>query len=140
MTEPSIQTRTRILIGVAGVLALVIVAVVLLFSTLIWPIGCGGDGGSPYAALASPRGEYCELTRDGEAAPLFMLLFLTPLLVTPFAGVIAVIKGRFLPLVIGIAIAILALGAVLTPMMVLENHCTAEQRASLPSRQCETYN
>jgi hypothetical protein len=26
---------------------------------------CGGDGGSPYAAPASPRGEYCAAIDDG---------------------------------------------------------------------------
>lgn len=140
MTAPSIPARTRVTIGVVAALALVIIAIVLLFSTLVWPVGCGGDGGSPYAALASPRGEFCELTTNGTAAPLFTLLFLSPLLVTPLAGIVAVVRGRYRPLLIGLCIAILAAGAVLAPMIILESHCTAEQRASLPSRQCETYN
>jgi hypothetical protein len=139
MASPS-ATRKRVQIGIVAILALVIVAVAMLFSTLVWPVGCGGDGGSPYAALASPRGEYCELTRDSAIAPLFMVLFLAPLAVTPLAAVIAAVKARFMPLMIGIAIAVVALGAVLAPMMVLESHCTPEQRASLPGRQCETYN
>jgi hypothetical protein len=128
-------------VAVVSTIAVVTLAGIVLLSMLIWPVGCGGDGGSPYAALASPRGEYCELTTDSPVGTTAATLAFTfPVWGTMTLGIIAIVRRRFRPLLIGVAVSALALAAVLGPMAVLDRHCTAEQRASLPSRQCETVN
>ena len=69
----------------------------LLALTLTEVIACGGDGGSPYAAPASPAGRYCNAADDyfssGEPGELTTaLVYFWPLLVLAAVGAYGVWK------------------------------------------------
>jgi hypothetical protein len=141
MNNPAQGAPSRRRVVIATVIAVVALTGVVLLSMIIWLAGCGGDGGSPYAAPASPRGEYCELTTESPVGRvLAMLLFTFPVYGMAALGIVSVVTRSFKPLLIGIAVSALLLAGVLSPMLVLDRHCSADQRASLPSHQCETYN
>lgn len=135
-----INVGQRILIAVTTILLAAGFGVVCVYFTLIWPVSCGGDGGSPYHALASPAGKYCDRTERSPLEPILYALLTLPVWGTLLAGVIGVVRGRFRPLLWSIVASVLALAAVGGPFVVLDGDCTAEQRDRLPSRQCETYN
>ena len=135
-----VSVGRRMLIGLTAVLLATALGVVCVFFTLIWPVGCGGDGGSPYKARASPAGAYCEMTRQAPLEPILYGLLLLPIWGTLVAGVIGMIKGRFQPLLWSTLASILSLVIIAAPMIVLDDRCTAEQRGRLPGTQCETYN
>src|SRR5688500_10564046 len=71
----------------------------LLALTLTEVIACGGDGGSPYAAPASPAGRYCNAVDDyfssGEPGELARaLVYFWPLLVLGAVGAYGVWRCR----------------------------------------------
>jgi hypothetical protein len=90
---------------------------------LVWVIltlgDCGGDGGSPYAAPASPRGRYCE-----SGGPELSLIVGA---VLPVAGaVLAAVRRRWLPLVVA---AVAGVALVVSPVVIasaLPRECADE--------------
>ena len=73
--------------ALALVLALVVTYISLAF-TLLGP--CGGDGGSPYAAPASPAGRYCE-------SPLPPASVIVGVLVAVGGSIAAMVRRRWRP-------------------------------------------
>ena len=99
--------RSRVIL--ATVLVLIGLCAVACYVAAATGIGiCGGDGGSPYAAPASPRGKYCE-----SGLPWISLLVGLAL---PVAGGVAVaVRHRWLPLVM---CAVVGTVLVLSPLVV----------------------
>jgi hypothetical protein len=54
-----IPTRATV-VAVSAVIFLVLLLTASYFMSYTDLVTCGGDGGSPYAAPASPRGQYCD--------------------------------------------------------------------------------
>ena len=111
------------------VLAWCVSAFVALGVTSLVP--CGGDGGSPYAAPASPAGRYCTSIRDyfnsGEPGEVTTaIVYLSPVALLVFVGGIGVYvrSGRFLAVAGGLAFAAIALHVVLA--FSLENRCSPD--------------
>jgi hypothetical protein len=131
-----------------SVLALVLILVVIAWSAsafvafgLTSLLPCGGDGGSPYAAPASPAGRYCNAVEDyfesGEPGELTTaLVYLSPVAVLVSLGVIGVWRRslRLLLAFCAFAFSLLVLHVVLA--FSLPNRCSPDD-ASISS--CQHY-
>ena len=81
----------------------------LIAASLTQVIACGGDGGSPYAAPASPAGRYCNavdyyFTSGGPGEMTTTLVYIWPLLVLAAVGAYGVWK-RWKRLLVAVAAA-----------------------------------
>ena len=94
-------------------------------------VPCGGDGGQPYAAPASPAGRYCRSVDDyfesGEPGELTTaLVYLSPVAVLLVLGAIGVWQrsGRAL-LIVGV-LAVSAIGLHVALAFSLPNRCSPD--------------
>jgi hypothetical protein len=109
-------TPATIVVVVAAVLLLLIA---MYFAALATGLGvCGGDGGSPYAAPASPRGRFC----DSGATSLILW---GPPLVLLIGVPIAVSRGSRAILALAFAIAVAVAFAPLVVAGSLSKECGA---------------
>jgi hypothetical protein len=113
------------------VLAWCAAAFVALGVTSLVP--CGGDGGSPYAAPASPAGRYCTSIEDyfesGEPGELTTaLVYFSPVALLLFLGGIGVYvrSARFLAVTGALAFAAIVLHVALA--FSLENRCSSDNQ------------
>ncbi len=110
MDQPAEQRFwTRGLTNAVLLAGILIVILGFFTATLLWGGLCGGDGGSPYAAPASPRGKACAY------GPHFFSLFGPGLVLAaglPIATVRRSRAGVFVVLAIALAMAIIPLGIV----------------------------
>ena len=124
-----------------GLLAVVLIYVVALPTAVVHQmVTCGGDGGSPYAAPASPRGKLCE---TGLIVPA--LLLVAPGLAAG-GGLMAWRRGQSRPLAVGAtAGTVVLLLGVLVPAL-LSKDCsgrpesmTAEEFQEYQQTDCGHY-
>lgn len=91
-----------------------------------WVVGvivgfsCDGDGGSPYAAPASPRGQLCSAI---DHPAIFVLIILLPLVPALVMGWHAIRRGRPRLALVGFAVAVGLAGGILAVDAVLPAHC-----------------
>jgi hypothetical protein len=114
------------LLWAAFVVAWIVVAFIALGVAGLGP--CGGDGGSPYAAPASPAGRYCEAWDayfdSGEPGELTTaLVWLWPVALLILIGVFGVWKRQTRMLVAVAVIAVLIPIAHVTLAHALDNRC-----------------
>jgi hypothetical protein len=91
-TQPSSRSLLAI-VWTAFVLVWAMAALIAVSLTQV--IACGGDGGSPYAAPASPAARYCNALEDyfsGDPGGLTALVYGWPLLVLGAVGAYGVWK------------------------------------------------
>jgi hypothetical protein len=122
----------RVALGVTAamiLLALLAGAVVVGVGTTM--VTCGGDGGSPYAAPASPRGQYCD-------AGLPLISILGGLALALLGCIVACRRRRWGPLV---ASAIAGTLLIASPLMfgsALSKEC-GDKPESMTADQFERY-
>jgi len=118
----------------AGLTVLLCILLGNVIVALFTAIGCGGDGGSPYAAIASPRGQLCESSAAGFLGAL--QLFLAPAVVTVGVG-IAATRRSWRQLGATAAVGVVLIVAPFLIFNAIPNECTPEQQAAGLS--CEVY-
>jgi hypothetical protein len=119
-TTPPPQRAPIGAVVVTGVLLAVALFAGALVVWLSLTVGdCGGDGGSPYAAPASPRGRYCE-----SGGPELSLVVGAALPV--IGAVLAAVRGRWLPLVVAAVAAVVLLVSPLVIASALPRECADE--------------
>ena len=106
----------------------------LIAASLTQVIACGGDGGSPYAAPASPAGRYCNAVDDyftsGEPGEMTTaLVYIWPLLVLAAVGAYGVWKRWQRLLVTVAAASSLLLVLHVTLAFSLPNRCAPDDPA-----------
>ena len=92
---------------------------------------CGGDGGSPYAAPASPAGRYCESVSDvlesGEPGEVTTaLVYVSPILALVAVGAWGVWTGRGRVLAAGAVVASTVLVVHLVLAFSLRDRCVPD--------------
>jgi hypothetical protein len=115
--------------------------VALIAVSLAGVVPCGGDGGQPYAAPASPAGRYCSAVDDyftsGEPGEVTTaLVYVWPLLVLAGIGAYGIWRGSKGLLIAVAAAASLVLVLHVTLAFSLPNRCAPDD----PARQgCNHY-
>lgn len=107
--------------------------------TMVVP--CGGDGGQPYAAPASPAGEYCgavegyfESGEPGEVTTA--LVYLSPVAVLVALGAIGVWLGSARVLLAIATLAFLAVALHVALAFSLPNRCSPDDESTMS---CQHY-
>jgi hypothetical protein len=131
---PAVDTRFErrsILVGAWAAFMVAWLASAFLVLGLTALVPCGGDGGSPYAAPASPAGRYCETVdayfSSGEPGELTTaLVYLWPVAALGGLGAWGVWKRRtgMLVAIAVLAVAVLAVHLVLS--FTLRNRCVPD--------------
>lgn len=121
------------------VVAWCFVAFVAFGLTMVVP--CGGDGGQPYAAPASPAGEYCRAVESyfesGEPGELTTaLVYLSPVAVLVLLGAIAVWRRRARLMLIFGVLAFSAIAVHVALAFSLPNRCEPDNESN---PRCEHY-
>ena len=136
------QPSSRSLLAIIWTAFVLVWAMAALISvSLTQVLACGGDGGSPYAAPASPAGRYCDAAEDyftsgGVGRPTTALVYVWPLLVLAAIGAYGVWKRwRRLLVVVAVASSLLLVVHV-TIAFSLPNRCAPDDPA-LPG--CQHY-
>jgi hypothetical protein len=121
----------------AFVLGLALLGVVMWFSLVGIGLGpCGGDGGSPYAAPASPRGSFCE--HGGLVVPLWTVPLWAPF-IGLVAGLVAAQRTRHRTyLATGIVAAMMIAAAPVVISLVLPARCASDD-PRVNSAACDHY-
>ena len=136
--QPSSRSLLAI-IWTAFVLVWTMAALIAVSLTQV--LACGGDGGSPYAAPASPAGRYCDAAEDyftsgGAGRPTTALVYVWPLLVLAAIGAYGVWRRwRRLLVVVAVASSLLLVVHVMLAFS-LPNRCAPDDPA-LPG--CQHY-
>jgi len=110
-----------------GISTVALAGVTGLFASFFSLLGsCDGDGGVPYAAVDSARGQFCEFP-----GPLWWgITALGPGIAALAGWVLALVRRQFKPLVIGTAAAAAILVVGLAVPAVLSADCSADQKAA----------
>jgi hypothetical protein len=133
MEERVRRSRPALAITWVGfMLAWVAVAILALSATKLGP--CGGDGGSPNAAPASPAGRYCDAVdaylNSGEPGELTTaLVYLWPVAALGLVGVYGVWRRRSRLLVAVAVLAFAVLVAHVALAMSLRDRCSPDDRS-----------
>jgi hypothetical protein len=123
------QTRRRAVLALVWAVVVVawcVAAFVAFGLTMLVP--CGGDGGQPYAAPASPAGEYCRAVESyfegGEPDELTTaLVYLSPVAVLVLLGAIAVWRRSGMLTVVFAVLAFSAIAVHVALAISLPNRC-----------------
>lgn len=127
----------RIMTAASGIILILISAVLTFANLFVWMGTCGGDGGYPYSARASTAGKVCSATGNGSSL-IWISIWLSVLLVIAF--VVCLIRARLRPLLImAVLVMVLQVGSITTAILP-GGDCSDDQRSSLPTRECVTYN
>ena len=94
-------------------------------------VACGGDGGSPYAAPASPRGEYCD-------AELSAISIGAGLVIAIIGSIVAAMRRRWWPLVGSAIAAAVLIGSPLALGSALSKEC-ADEPPSMTAEEFSRY-
>jgi hypothetical protein len=134
--------RRRAILGLAWTLVVIawcVTAFVAFGLTMVVP--CGGDGGQPYAAPASPAGEYCgavegyfESGEPGEVTTA--LVYLSPVAVLVALGAIGVWLGSARVLLAIATLAFLAVALHVALAFSLPNRCSPDDESTMS---CQHY-
>ena len=115
--------------GAAMVAVLFLVALFAASETTL--VTCGGDGGSPYAAPASPQGKYCDTALPAVSIGVGLVLAI-------IGSILAAMRGRWWPLV---ASGVTAAALILSPPVLgelLSDKC-ADEPSSMTAKQFDRY-
>ena len=116
-----IRTRPTV-VAVSAVLFLILLVNASYFMSYTELVTCGGDGGSPFAAPASPRGQYCD-------AGVPRISIVGGLLLAAAASAVAAVRRRWWPLLVGGFIAALLVASPAVLGVRLSRECADEPQA-----------